>query len=230
MRISRIILSASLGIALASGASSCAGTASPKPSSGTRTGPRFVLSLEPGPEYAKTMGFFPFAYTVWPQVAAWLETSDGAFIGTLYVTSRGDRGEWRAAPKAGRPEALPVWNRLRESSTDAVSSATTTESSINFGSGAAAGLVPGTYVIKLETNRSYDWNAAYTKDNSGVNGQPSIVYRAELIVGAGMSEAEFVPIGTGAVDGADGDIRPGLVGVDSALRLFSSMKASYLTE
>lgn len=46
---------------------------------------------------------------------------------------------------------------------DVVSSATTLEDSVNYGSGMAAGLEPGTYILKLEANRSYDWNDTYTK-------------------------------------------------------------------
>ena len=203
----------------------CAGNPSPSP--GTESGPRFVLNLEPGPHYAKTVGTFPARYTVQPQVAVWLQTPGGKYIETVYVTARGEKGNWRMAPKEGRPEALPVWYHLRQGSADAVSSATTTDSAVTYGNGIAARLPAGTYVIMLETNRSYDWNGRYAKENAGVSGQPSVIYRAELTIGGDRTEARFVAVGTGSVDGSDGTVRTGLDGLDTALELFSSMKVSY---
>lgn len=93
---------------------------------------------------------------------------------------------------------------------------------------AISGVQPGRYVIMLETNRSYDWNKTYTKKNSGVNGQPSIIYRAELTIGSGLMTASFEPIGTGSVDGSDSRIHSGLHGIDTALQLFSSLHVTYL--
>lgn len=43
------------------------------PNPGAQSGTRFELSLVPGPEYAKDIKVFLFRYTVWPQVAVWLE-------------------------------------------------------------------------------------------------------------------------------------------------------------
>lgn len=214
------------------GMAACAGepAARPAPKTGVSSGPRIELHLEPGPEYAEDMKVFLFSYTVWPQVAAWLETPDGRFVDTLYVTELAVTGKYRAAPKAGRPESLPVWSSRKAASAEAVSSPTTVGAPVSYASGLAASLPPGRYVVMLETNRSYDWNADYTKKNAGVNGQPSLVYRAELELGAGPSEARFVPIGTGSVDGSDGDIRPGLDGIDTALELFSSMAVRYLVD
>lgn len=206
------------------------------PRPGAQSGTRFELSLEPGPEYAKDMKVFLFKYTVWPQVAVWLETTDGTFVDTLYVTELGVTKDYRAAPKEGRPEALPVWSALMQAAVDGVdgvdgvSSPTTVGSTVEYGNDLAARLPAGTYVVKLETNRSYDWNSTYTKDNAGVNGQPSLIYAAALTIGGAAQETEFLPIGTGSVDGSDGDMRPGLDGIDTALQLFASMKVAYIPE
>ena len=212
--------------------SGCAGSpeqaSAPKP--GARSGTRFELSLQPGPEYAKEMKVFLFKYTVWPQVAVWLERPDGSFVDTLYVTELAVTRDYRAAPKEGRPEALPVWSALKRAEVDGVSSPTTVGSTVEYGNDLAARLPAGTYIVKLETNRSYDWNDRYTKDNAGVNGQPSLVYAAELTIGGAADEAAFVPIGTGSVDGSDGDLRPGLDGIDTALQLFASMKVAYIPQ
>ncbi|MFH2115495.1 MAG: hypothetical protein ABIJ86_13410 [Spirochaetota bacterium] len=210
----------------------CAGgpeqATSPKP--GAQSGPRFELSLQPGSEYAKDMKVFLFKYTVWPQVAVWLETPGGSFVDTLYVTELAVTKDYTAAPKDGRPEALPVWSALKQVDVDGVSSPTTVGSAVAYGNDLASKLPAGTYIVKLETNRSYDWNETYTKKNAGVNGQPSLIYVADLTIGGEADEASFIPLGTGSVDGSDGDIRPGLDGIDTALDLFASMKVAYIPE
>lgn len=207
--------------------------ARPEPKPGASSGPRLKLELVPGPYYAKKVNLLVYSYTVWPQVAVWLERPDGSFIDTLYVTEVVVTGKYDAAPKGGRPEALPVWSALKAKVTspvDAVSSPTTVGADVVYGSDLAARLPAGTYVVKLETNRSYDWNATYTKKNSGVNGQPSVLYAATVEIGGRSAIVPFKPIGTGSVDGSDGLMRSGLQGIDTALELFSSMNVTYLPE
>jgi hypothetical protein len=189
-------------------------------------GPRFVLELTPGPYYKTTIGGFIFKMPIYPQVAAWVETLGGKFIGTIFVTHKASRNSWIQAPSAGRPEALPVWNSLRHGNPDSVSAATSSGKTIHS-SGLAAKLPAGDYVIMLEVNRSYDYNASYTKTSSGVSGQPSIVYRAVLEVGRGPSRADFSPMGKGSVDGSDGKIIIGLEGIDTALSIFSGISIEY---
>jgi hypothetical protein len=189
-------------------------------------GPRFTLDLTPGPYYQTAAGWFIFKYTVYPQVAVWVEDADGSYLGTVYVTGKIVKGSWMAAPAAGRPEALPVWSHLRQGDLDSVSAATSAGET-RRDSDLASRLPPGDYVVKLETNRSYDYNATYTKDNAGVCGQPSIVYRAPITVGKGPARAGFAPLGTGSLDGSDGDIHAGLSGIDTALELFGSMSIEY---
>jgi hypothetical protein len=46
-------------------------------------------------------------------------------------------------------------------------------------------------------------------------------------LGEGPSSAVFRPVGTGAVDGSDGEIRPGLEGITTALELLDSAEISY---
>lgn len=185
----------------------------------------FTLELKPGSAYTGKGGWFVFSYKVYPQIAIWLETQAGEYIETLYVTSKGDAGKWIAAPKEGRPEALPVWYHVRTDRADAVSAATSKEATIV---GEVLHILPGTYVVKLETNRSYDYNATYTKADSGVNGQPSLVYQALVPIGSGSVRAELIPVGTGALDGSDGLIRSGLHGLDTALELFESLELNFL--
>ncbi|MEW6548596.1 MAG: hypothetical protein AB1407_03965 [Spirochaetota bacterium] len=189
-------------------------------------GPRFSLVLAPGKAYKASGGWFIFRYPVYPQVAAWVESLDGTYMGTIYVTGKAEKKNWIAAPASGRPEALPVWSHLDKEKLDAVTAATSKGSTLRD-SDLAARLKPGTYVVMLETNRSYDYNSTYTKGASGVNGQPSIVYKALIQVGKGAATATFEPIGTRSVDGRDGSIRPSLEGIDTALELFSALTVEY---
>jgi hypothetical protein len=114
-----------------------------------------------------------------------------------------------------------VWYHFQEKQSnalDAVSHATAA-GSVEHDLQLPTPLAPGRYIAKLEVNRSYDYNERFTRSNSGVNGQPSLIFRADLDLGAGPSRARFVPVGVGSIDGADGSITPGLVGITTALGL-----------
>jgi len=197
---------------IATSLSGCAQKAAIQPAhqASISTGPRIELRLTPGPFYEHEVRTLFARYTVRPQVAVWMETLDGSYIGTIYVTEAVAKSRYKMAPSKGRPEALPVWSGKKSDGIDALSSPTTVGKEIVNGSTLVFGLKPGRYAIMLETNRSYDWNATYSRKNSGVNGQPSIIYRAELEIGCGSNTALFEPIGTGSVDGSDSRIRPGL--------------------
>ncbi|MDY5049628.1 MAG: DUF2271 domain-containing protein, partial [Treponema porcinum] len=139
------------------------------------------------------------------------EDADGKYIRTLYVTSRAEKRSWIFSPKDGRPESLPVWycasgenpakGSGEKTALDAVSSATP-KGGVIFGAE-----IDGekSYVLKAELNNSFDYNGFYTKKNSGVNGQPSVVYGA--IIPAGFTqEIRLELLGTGSLDGSDGII------------------------
>lgn len=190
---------------------------------------QFTLQVTPGPDYDATITFlFFFKIHIRPQIACWLETLDGTYVDTIYATAKGAKNDFFSAPK-GRPEALPVWYHRQSAqppAADAISGATAV--------GAAAHVVtlpidlnPGHYVAFLEVNRSYDYNKRFTRQNSGVNGQPSIIYRAEIEVGTSKSTAVFSPIGMGSVDGSTGDITPGLDGITTALTLIGKAEIEY---
>ena len=228
------ILFAALVAAFALSLPSCSGSPAAQGAGAARTGaaaaagPRLELRLVPGKAYSARMGVWPFGYEVQPQVAAWLTTPDGYFVEPLLVTARAAKASWRMAPAEGRPEALPVFSHLKTPAADGVSAATSRGETLHD-AGLDAGLPAGRYLVWLEVNRSYDYNAAYPKASAGVNGQPSVVYRAEIDLGGdGAVEARFSPVGTGSPDGSDGKVRESLAGVDSALELFSSLTVSYL--
>ena len=150
-----------------------------------------------------------------PQFSVWLEDSEGNFIKTLYVTERASRKSWILSPKEGRPESLPVWyhaskhesGRTKEKNKDLKLDAVTgvtPKSGINFN----AEIEDKEYEIKAEFNTSFDYNDFYTKKNSGVNGQPSVVYSAKILAGFNKEndEIKLSFLGSGSPDGSDGQI------------------------
>lgn len=164
-----------------------------------------------------------------PQVAIWLEDTEGNYITTLYVTERASHKSWIMSPKEGRPESLPVWyhsskfepskKSAPDLKLDAVTSATP-KGGIIFD----AKLEDIAYVIRAEFNTSFDYNDFYTKKNSGVNGQPSVIYEATIPAGFNK-ESEEIRLefaGTGSLDGADGLLHkdtPGLTTAPSIVKL-----------
>ncbi|MBR6216228.1 MAG: DUF2271 domain-containing protein [Spirochaetaceae bacterium] len=152
-----------------------------------------------------------------PQFAVWLEDSDGNFVSTLYVTERAGRENWIMSPKEGRPESLPVWYSASKQEgvtskaasadegqqLDAVTGATP-KGGIIF----AAEIEDKPYIIRAEFNTSFDYNDFYTKKSSGVNGQPSVVYSAEIPQDfcKESGEIKLVFSGYGSIDGSDGGL------------------------
>lgn len=157
-----------------------------------------------------------------PQFAIWIEDTEGNYISTLYVTKKAFKRNWIFAPKEGRPESLPVWyncsindsNKSQESnailSVDAVSGATP-KKEINF----SKNITDKSCVIKAEFNISFDYNDSYTKANSSVNGQPSIIYEAKIEEGTN-GKIELKYSGTGSVNGSDGKIHKNTLGLTTA--------------
>ena len=172
-----------------------------------RTAPvRAVVT--PGSEWK---GKFP------PQFALWIQDENGNFSQTIFATKKASNKKWLFAPKSGRPESLPVWYHScknfyaseSKNEMDAVSSATPKGGfeivqKIHLSA-------EKKYFVYAEVNKSFDYNEFYPKEAekksaeySGVNGQPSAVYRAELSFE--NPEAKLELIGTGSLNGKNGSI------------------------
>jgi len=178
------------------------------------------LSVEPGEHWMGKMKVFIFSINNAPQMAAWIENANGDYISTITVTDRSAKKNWRSAPKEGRPEALPVWNHKTQDNAaqvDSVSAATSKGAvDVQMDNGS---LMDGQeYNVYLEINHSYDYNDTWTEGNSGVNGQPSLIYHAKFTMGK-FGRIELTPIGHGSVDGSDGTIVNGLDGFTTALTM-----------
>ena len=193
------------------------------------------VSVTPGKHWKTTtwFGVFPMKHT--PQFAVWIEDLNGNFVQTLTVTKKAATNTWVSGPENGRPEALPVWKHRSSNSITAIDaeSSATPKGTVAVTQSADKLTTGQTYVVFLEVNSSFDYNDTWPKNAkedspgySGVNGQPSVVYSARFIAGKNI-EVELSPVGTGAVDGSDGEIRPTLDGLTTALSIIQHATLSF---
>ena len=211
----------------------------------TAEGRKISVSISPGSSYSHTKWFGIIPVTLRPQIAVWIETGAGGYVDTIYVSKASGKNSFKGG--ARRPEALPVWAASRgiraadglymptstQAIPDAISGATPS-GSLTVDYVPQAPLPEGSYRVLVEINESYDYNRAYPDKlpasdphNSGVNGQPSLVYAADISLGGDAVQASLVPIGTGSLNGEDGRISPGIDGLDSALSIVSKIVLSY---
>jgi len=208
---------------------------------------RVEVRLEAGSAYSHTRWMGPVPMKLTPQIAIWIETADGRFVDTIYVTRRSAQSSWRGGANIRRPEALPIWSHARgvvaadglympdrgHPLPDAVSGATPTGSFAKTWI-VPADLAPGAYRIRAELNASFDYNEAYPDKlpasdprNSGANGQPSILWEADIQIGPAPASVELKVLGTGSLRGSDGAVATGLAGITSARAIASGITASY---
>jgi len=224
-----------IALATAAALGGCASSAGPLESvSLESSGSGIGFRIEPGPAWESLAWYFIIPVTKTPQLAVWLETEDGRYLKTLYVSSKASSGSWLAAPKGGRPQALPAWEAARRSGgagagpaasggpgpADAVSGATP-------GAGSALGMAElampeamGKVRLRLEASKRYDYNEAWPEASSGVDGQPSVVWEAILRPDGAVVDAR--PAGRGSLEYG---FAPGLEGFTSALDIVARAQA-----
>lgn len=162
-----------------------------------------------------------------PQIAIWIEDTQGHYLSTVYVTHKIATQSWTASGGNRRKEALPHWCYARgvqypdglylptkqQPLTDALSGATPT-SGFDVKLRPCAALKQ--FVVKVEVNHSTDFNDHYPKTaqagEAGYSGgkmgsgQPALVYAAQVDLESGVKEFEAVLIGHSSPDGSDGAI------------------------
>ena len=202
---------------------------------------RLIVGIEEGEEYLHKLRVLPLVRIKSPpQLAIWLETEEGTFVETLYVTGRTGEQSWRSAPldetpseDIRRPEALPVWqHRSLEEELDGRTAATP-----KGGYEIAVGdfEVDRPLRIYLEVNHSTDFNERYPKEASEDSpfysggpwgsGQPSLVYTA--LLEPGNEETVIMePLGHGSPDGSDGQIRRSLEGLTTARSILDRVEVT----
>lgn len=175
-----------------------------------------------------------------PQIAIWVEDTQGNYLSTVYATSKIATQSWQAAGGNRRKEALPSWCYARgvqyddglylptkkEPLTDGVSGATP-KGSFEVKLSLASALKQ--FVVKIEINHSTDFNAAYPKSaqESDANysggpkgsGQPALVYAAYVDLSSGEKSFEAGLIGHSSADGSSGELSEDLSGLTTALQI-----------
>jgi hypothetical protein len=181
-----------------------------------------TAELAPGEKYSTVKWFGIMPVKLVPQMALWIENTEGGFRETIYSTRRNSENDWRGAEE--RAEALPVYNE-RRGNLDALGGASPKGKALISLEGEVA-IPPGKYVFYGEVNKSFDYNDAFPEETSGVNGQPSLVYRGEIDFTGDREIYRVVlsPVGTGSVDGSHGEITSGTAGLTTGLSILQSME------
>lgn len=151
-------------------------------------GAEISVAINPGVQWEKRS----------PQVAVWLEDENENYIATVFVTKGASKKAWKFSPKTGRPDSLPAWydsskvnpSKSSDSSFDAVTSATPEKGIVATANVSLQ--TSKTYIVKAEINQSFDYNETYTKKNSGVDGQPSVIYKGSFVFSDNTPELELV--------------------------------------
>lgn len=181
--------------------------------------------------YPMLLGFLKTCY---PQIAVWMTEPESSFQKTIYITERGARNSWILAD--ARPSATPVWNGIRSQEhqldIDGISGATPSGELHTIIWPIPPALSAKTINIYIEANVSFDYNDYYSDDESrkgysGVNGQPSLIWKT--VVNLTDTDAGYTPIiiGHGNVNGADSQVHEDLTNVTTARNLFNYIKVHY---
>ncbi len=186
---------------------------------------------------------FGIKLTTVPQMAIWIEDVNGQYLETLYVTKKGATGsyinELFSNEVIRRPEALPHWSYQRGVTTsdglmvpssdeplaDALTGATPLHSyELNTRVVSDASKI----VVKLEVNRSFDYNETYSPtafpedpiySGSGHTAQPSLIYAGQVDLSGEERFTILTLVGRGHHSGAHGEIITDLSGVTTAKQL-----------
>lgn len=167
-----------------------------------------------------------------PTFAIWIENPETGEAKTIFVTNRAGVDDWEG--KVNVPTALPKWSSINSEETktdkedlgvDAVTGATpqpgyfTTRARVNPGS---------KWVCWIEMNLAGDYNEHYRefdevtkKTDEYGNGQPAIVYKADIEAVIGNSIVPEVA-GMSVLNEKEEIIKP-LKGITSALDVFDEI-------
>lgn len=197
--------------------------------------PELTIRVIKGETWTEPMKAGPLVFNVLAQAVFWVEDDQGRFVETLYV-SGADYGKMRHAGKSEMGEdfyreSFPLWSARAEGAgvalpskdnpyPDTMTSATPSNSfTLVTSPGSQKSLV-----LYGEINRSQDYNARYTKDNSGWTGQPALVYRCPL-----DSIDREIPMDLVGHSGLPGDlprIYEDETGLDTALDMVASIRVA----
>lgn len=176
------------------------------------------VTIDRGSNYSTQRQIGPVQTTITPHMAVWLETSTGAFVGTVYVSLKdGKQDFWVGS----RPHPLPVWEKASrgEKMADVVTgpSPAPAEPQVLSWSKDFLGKEK-TLVVRAEINQGFDFNAQWPDDGKNPWGQPALEYAGTL--GPDLKDTSLVLLGQGRPDGT---WVKDLNGIDSAKNLIRSI-------
>jgi hypothetical protein len=147
-----------------------------------------------------------------PSFAVWIEEPIRDTSVTLFATCKAAHSYWDGE-KSQRLEALPVWDRVRlrealkDSIIDGITSATPHGTSFEMFVEVPRYFREKTVNLYIEANASFDNNEWYTstsKDQSKVNGQPSVVWKCSFASFDTLKATKtFTIAGCGSQNGSD---------------------------
>jgi hypothetical protein len=204
---------------------------------------KIIIKVNKGANYMHNYKYGLINLKVIPQIAIWAEDKYGNFLKTIYVTDRSAKSNWLGGANISRPSSLPVWSHKRgvkdkngiymptknSPLPDSETGATPKDSFVR------EFIVPEDYkadeiIIKLEVNKSFDYNNVYSKDlkkddiyYNDVNGQPSLIYMVKLKL-ANNSKNKMELVGCGNPMGSDGIINEDLKFITDARQILDSVE------
>ncbi len=186
--------------------------------------------------YKKPSIFLPKSQ---PTFAIWLEEKDSKKVQTIYVTGKAAENKWILAEN--RPESIPVWYGVRQKEQnenslqiDAMTAATPSGDTAVIQWQVPDRLLAKQVNLFIEANSSYDYNDYYSDQKgasgySGANGQPSLIWKAELdFTASGSQDINPEIIGHGNLWGKDHKIYTDLSHVTTARDTFLYVGIRYV--
>lgn len=215
-----------------------------------KSAPKLSVFFKAGSSYESEPQpiFLNISYTSVPQIVVWMETLDGEYVDTLYVTGKTSNSSYRTSDEepdvVRRPEALPYWSHKRgvvasdglympehnNTDFDGITAATP---KVDYQVDMPTPSVDR-YKLMVEVNRSYDFNEYYSEtrfpndtvySGPGSSGQPSLVYEA-IVDPAKAKQFIFNLVGHGHHSGKDGVLYRGLENITTAKNILDFIVAT----
>ncbi len=177
-----------------------------------------------------------------PQFAVWLENRATGELRTVFVTHRTSKGDWEG--KANVPVSLPLWFKLFRENKDKPDASAASKAPDMAITGATpksdyfsvrVEVKPGTeWICWIEMNLAGDFNDAYPEVNLNTlkedvfsNGQPALIFRAEVKAVEGM---KFKPeiVSQSTWNKGEVTVAPVSDGVTTAREVFDDVKISVI--
>ncbi|MDX9931874.1 MAG: hypothetical protein RB294_04765 [Bacteroidales bacterium] len=209
--------------------------------------PLSLITNVKGAGHTFEVSFFSGKQFNHPVIAVWLETSDGSYIQTLYISKsvatgyfqHGDTksGRWAPGPRR-RPATVPYWSHKRNvqeadglfvpTAATAIADAYTGPTPLKdfvLKSKSDSSLHQLVRVV-LEINQAFDFNRSWTTTRFpndqyyATSGQPSLVYATDVIdLNTPAEKYEMKLLGHGHYSGATGELFTDVSGHTTALEI-----------